>query len=108
MLQERLQRNLGMDRQSISAQIQVPEVDSRRIDGEWLIPSDGALLVSLGPYTEGSSVIKKQYEERMIMISIKPVAEEAAGLQGQRLGQPSQADHRRLSSVSLNSAGQGV
>jgi hypothetical protein len=80
LLQERLQRNLGMDRQSISAQIQVPEVDSRRIDGEWLIPSDGALLVSLGPYTEGGSVIKKQYEERMIMISIKPVAEEAAGL----------------------------
>jgi hypothetical protein len=80
LLQERLQRNLGMDRQSISAQIQVPEVDSRRIDGEWLIPGDGALLVSLGPYTEGSSVIKKQYEERMIMISIKPVTEETAGL----------------------------
>ena len=38
------------------------------------------LLVSLGPYTEGSNVIKKQYEERMIMISVKPVAEEAAGL----------------------------
>jgi hypothetical protein len=79
LLQERLQHNLGMDRQSISAQIQVPEVNSRRIDGEWLIPSDGALLVSLGPYTEGSIVIKKQYEERMIMISVKPVAEEAAG-----------------------------
>jgi hypothetical protein len=80
LLQERLQRNLGIDRQALSAQIQVPEVDSRRIDGEWLIPSDGALLVSLGPYTEGSNVIKKQYEERMIMISVKPVADEATGV----------------------------
>ena len=36
---------------SINATIQVPEVDTRRVEGEWLIPSDGALLVSLGPRT---------------------------------------------------------
>jgi hypothetical protein len=78
LLQDRLHLNLGTDRQAISAQIQVPEVDSRRIDGEWLIPSDGALLVSLGPCTERSGVIRKQYEERMVMISVKPVAEAAA------------------------------
>ena len=46
---DRLNPNHGPRAAAMNATIQVPEVDSRRVEGEWLIPSDGALLVSLGP-----------------------------------------------------------
>lgn len=51
----RLFRNIGIARQPISAQVQVPEVALGRIEGEWLIPSEGALVVSLGPTSSGEA-----------------------------------------------------
>ena len=59
---------------AISATIQVPEVDSRRVEGQWLVPSEGALLVSLGPCTRHDGVLKKQYEEKLIAITARPVS----------------------------------
>ena len=41
-LLDRLNPNHGSHPAAINATIQVPEVDTRRIEGEWLIPSDGA------------------------------------------------------------------
>ena len=31
--------------------VEVPEIGSQEIAGEWLIPNDGILLVSFGPHT---------------------------------------------------------
>ena len=62
---------------AINATIQVPEVDSRRVEGEWLIPSDGALLVSLGPRALHERGFLKGYEEHLIAITARPLAEPA-------------------------------
>jgi hypothetical protein len=69
-----LNPNHGPHAAAINATIQVPEVDSRRVEGEWLIPSDGALLVSLGPRAHERGFLKG-YEEHLIAITARPVAE---------------------------------
>jgi len=64
---------------AINGTIQVPEVASRRIEGEWLIPSDGALLVSMGPTTRRDKTLLKQaYQERLIAITARPTTAPAA------------------------------
>jgi len=63
------------DKASIRATIQVPEVASRRIEGDWLIPSDGALLVSMGPHSRGGKLGGKSYEERLILLTAVPTTE---------------------------------
>lgn len=78
LIHDRLHRNIGIERQAIKAAIQVPEVDSRRVEGEWLIPASGALLVSLGPRTR-STGLKTEFEERVIAITARPVAGQADG-----------------------------
>ncbi len=79
---DRLNPNRGPRAAAMNATIQVPEVDSRRVEGEWLIPGDGALLVSLGPralhergFQKGYE--QKGYEEHLIAITARPVAEPA-------------------------------
>jgi hypothetical protein len=77
---DRLNPNHGPHAAAMNATIQVPEVDSRRVEGEWLIPGDGALLVSLGPralHERGFPLQQKGYEEHLIAISARPVAEPA-------------------------------
>lgn len=39
----------------LNAQYQVPEVVHARVEGEWLIPKDGALLISLGVHADPSA-----------------------------------------------------
>jgi len=74
----RLNPNHGPRAAAINATIQVPEVDSRRVEGEWLIPSDGALLVSLGPRAlHERGFQQKGYEEHLIAITARPLAEPA-------------------------------
>jgi hypothetical protein len=72
LLHDRLHRNIGLDRQAINAAFQVPEVDSRRAEGEWLIPSAGALLVSMGPRSRPAG-LKTEFEEHLITITARPV-----------------------------------
>jgi hypothetical protein len=78
---ERLNPSHGPHPAAINTTIQVPEVDSRRVEGEWLIPGDGALLVSLGPralHERGFQQFQqKAYEEHLIAITARPVAEPA-------------------------------
>ncbi len=52
--------------------IEVPEIDSQEIAGEWLIPNDGILLVSFGPHTVADKDGKAVIRERLAII----VAEE--------------------------------
>jgi hypothetical protein len=73
---DRLNPPRGPQPAAINATIQVPEVDSRRIEGEWRIPSNGALLVSLGP-RGGDKGFLRSYEEHMVAISAWPAAEAA-------------------------------
>ena len=75
---DRLNPNHGPHAAAINATIQVPEVDSRRVAGEWLIPSDGALLVSLGPRALHERGFQQRgYEEHLIAITARPFAEPA-------------------------------
>jgi hypothetical protein len=49
---------------ALVAQVQVPEVSSTHVEGEWLIPSDGMLLISLGVATcadrDGKAVVRER------------------------------------------------
>jgi hypothetical protein len=67
----------GPEPARIKATIQVPEVDSRRVEGQWLVPGDGALLVSLGPCTRHDGMLRRQYEEKLIAITARPAGGEA-------------------------------
>ncbi len=74
----RLNPNHAPHPTAINGTIQVPEVDSRRVEGEWLIPSDGALLVSLGPRAVHERGFLKGHEEHLIAITARPVTGQAA------------------------------
>ncbi|MGC8639388.1 MAG: hypothetical protein ACP5XB_05860 [Isosphaeraceae bacterium] len=71
----RLNPNHAPHPAALNATIQVPEVDSRHIEGQWLIPSDGVLLVSLGPRGgHDKGLIKKSVEEHLIAITARLVS----------------------------------
>ncbi len=55
---------------SISCKVQVPEVSICRIDGEWLIPTDGVLLVSLGVKTVADDKGMAVVRERLAVIEV--------------------------------------
>lgn len=57
------------DKTSIRAMIQIPEVASRRIEGDWMIPSNGFLLISMGPHSRNGKLGGKTYEERLILLT---------------------------------------
>ena len=52
--------------------MQVPEVSKSKVDGEWLIPNDGVLLMSLGVHTfadaQGMAVVR----ERLVILEVQP------------------------------------
>ena len=52
----------------VDAQIQVPEVLSTRLGGEWLIPEGSVLVVSLGAYTATDAQGKPEVCERLAVI----------------------------------------
>ncbi len=80
-------------RATIQGTVQIPEVATRRIEGDWLIPSDGAIVVSMGPHSNvkverkpkpgekagglglalGGKTEKRRYFERVICITAIPV-----------------------------------
>jgi hypothetical protein len=53
--------------------VEVPEIGSQEIAGEWLIPKDGILLVSFGPHTVADGQGKAIIRERLAIVE----AEEA-------------------------------
>ena len=88
---ERLNPNRAPHAAAINATIQVPEVDSRRVEGEWMIPSDGALLVSLGPRAVHERGFLKGHEEHLIAITAHPLTGQAATQPLPASAQPSPA-----------------
>jgi hypothetical protein len=66
----RLFRTAAASRPSaaLHATIQVPEVVSTRAEGEWLIPTGGALVVSLGPCSAARRSGRDSYEERLVVL----------------------------------------
>ena len=59
-----MSKDSGEPGQTITCAVQVPEISLARIDGEWLIPNDGVLLVSLGVKTvadeKGMAVVRER------------------------------------------------
>ena len=50
-----------------------PEVVKAGIEGEWLIPRDGAILVSLGAHTTSDAEGKAVIHERLMLLEAQPV-----------------------------------
>jgi hypothetical protein len=54
--------------QAITCSVQVPEISQARVEGEWLIPNNGVLLVSLGVKTVADDQGKAIVRERLAVI----------------------------------------
>jgi hypothetical protein len=61
----------------IASRIDVPEIARVAVAGEWLIPCDGALVVSLGVQTTADTEGKARIIERLALIEAKPIPDEA-------------------------------
>ena len=64
--------------------VEVPEIGSQEIAGEWLIPNDGILLVSFGPHTVADKDGRAVVRERLAIIE----AVESTELAGMPAPQP--------------------
>lgn len=62
----------GCDR--INVDVHVPEYAQSQVAGEWLIPNDGVLLVSLGAHTVADAKGKAVVRERLAVIAAQTVA----------------------------------
>ncbi len=60
--------------------LEVPEIGTQEVAGEWLIPSGDVLLVSFGAYTTADSAGKAVVKERLAIVEAKPVSIVAAPL----------------------------
>ncbi len=58
--------------------LEVPEIGSQEIAGEWLIPNDGILLVSFGPHTVADKDGKAVVRERLAIVEAVESAESPA------------------------------
>ncbi len=62
----------------VACRVQVPEVSQSRVEGEWLIPHDGVLLVSLGVETVADDKGKAIVRDRVAIVEFNaPTAPEA-------------------------------
>lgn len=59
-------------RGKINPQLDVPEVVTSALEGEWLIPHDGVLVASLGAHTLDDGQGKAVVRERLLMIEARP------------------------------------
>ncbi len=50
---------------------EVPEVSSSSVEGEWLIPSEGVLVVSLGLQTRADKAGKAETVERLALVDVR-------------------------------------
>jgi hypothetical protein len=66
--------------QSITCSVQVPEISQAKVEGEWLIPNNCVLLVSLGVKTVADDQGKAVVRERVAVIEVNPTAMPAAQL----------------------------
>ena len=61
----------------IASRIDIPEFAHSSVTGEWLIPCDGVLVVSLGVQTTADQAGKAVIAEHLVLIEAKPAADEA-------------------------------
>ena len=67
--------------ETLAAEIKVPEIAKCEVSGEWLIPNDGVLVVSLGAYTTADDKGKAVVRERLALIEARVgVAAAATGM----------------------------
>jgi hypothetical protein len=57
-----------------NATVEVPELVQGTVAGEWLIPNDGLLVVSLGAHTVADPQGKAVVRERVMVVEARPVA----------------------------------
>ena len=67
----------GKDAQTVSPTLHIPECARNEVSGEWLIPTDGVLVVSTGVHTSADEEGKAVVLERLAILSAK-VAEKAS------------------------------
>ena len=58
----------------LTASVQIPEISQTRIEGEWLIPKEGVLMVSLGVKTVADANGKAVERERLAIIEADAVS----------------------------------
>ncbi len=63
--------------ESHAVAIEVPEIASQEVAGEWLIPKDGILLVGFGPHTVAGKDGKAVIRERLAIIEAEAVTDGA-------------------------------
>jgi hypothetical protein len=82
-LTEEREAKRGRDRKKgdrIGVKVQVPEYAQAQAAGEWLIPNEGVLLVSLGAHTVADAKGKAVVRERVALVSARAVEGKPAEL----------------------------
>ena len=67
-----LSSNPGDRSTNLTSTVQIPEITQSRVAGEWLIPKDGVLIVSLGVKTASDDQGKAVVRERLAVIEANP------------------------------------
>ncbi len=67
-------RHDGGDVALAALPVQVPEIVKSDVIGEWLIPNDGALVISLGAHTVAGAEEKAEVRERLVVLETRQAA----------------------------------
>lgn len=62
----------------IAPRLDVPEIAHASVEGEWLIPNGGALVVSLGAHTAADETGKAVVSERLVVIEARLVGDDTS------------------------------
>ena len=67
----------------LNAKLQIPETIQAQVSGEWLIPNDGVLVVSLGVHTAADANGKAVVRERLVLLEARAVEGQTARVSSQ-------------------------
>jgi hypothetical protein len=59
---------------TLNATVEVPELIQGSVSGEWLIPAEGVLIISLGAHTTAGPEGKAEVHERLMIVQAWPAA----------------------------------
>jgi hypothetical protein len=74
-LSEAVKKGDKGDEVKLGATLQVPETARTEVAGEWLIPNDGVLVISLGAHTVAGAEDKAVVRERLAIVEARPLAD---------------------------------
>ena len=89
----------------IKAQVQVPELVGGKVEGEWVIPQNGALIVSLGAHSGADERGKSVVRERLAVIEAKSIAPKEVKIEPARLRPDVRAETPLVDSPTLVTLG---